>query len=67
MTELMLRDLKDESLFFKMNSCLFLAKREVVEFAIICDAKKIVKTDANRDAKEIIKVIKMTKTAEDSR
>jgi hypothetical protein len=62
-----LRDFKNESLFFKLNSCLFLAKREIVEFAITCDAEKIVRTNTNRDAKKIMRVMKITRTINDSR
>ncbi len=63
MTKLMLRDLKNESLFFKMNSCFFLVKREVVEIVTINDAKKIVKIETIRDAE---KIIKMTRTTNES-
>ncbi len=46
MTELMLRDLKNESSFFNKESCLFLVEREVIE------------VDATRDADEVMKTTK---------
>jgi hypothetical protein len=55
----MLRDFKDESLFFKMNSCFFLVTREIVEIVTIDDAEKVVKIEAIRDAQ---KMMRMTKT-----
>ncbi len=67
MTKLMLRDFKNESLFFKINSCFFLAKRKIVEFVITCDAKKIVRINVNRDAKKIIQVMKITRITNDFR
>jgi hypothetical protein len=63
MTKLMLRDFKNESLFFKMNSCLFFTKREIIEIVTIDDAERIVKIETIRNAK---KIMKMTRTTNES-
>ncbi len=56
----MFRDLKDDSLFFNTDSCLFLVEREVVELSSIRNAKKvaekIIEFDAIRDANEVVSV-----------
>jgi hypothetical protein len=61
----MFRDLKDESLFFNKDSCLFFVEREVIEIDSTRDAKKVdaeevakkvMKFNAIRDADEVVKV-----------
>ncbi len=57
----MFRDLKNDSLFFNIDSCLFLVEREIVELNSIRDAKrvakKVIKFDTIGDAHEIMNVI----------
>ncbi len=55
----MLCDYKNESLFFKMNSCFFFVTRKIVKIVTIDDAKKIVKIETIRNAKKIMKMTKI--------
>ncbi len=56
----MLRDFKNESLFFKMNSCFFFVTREIIEIVTIDNAERIVKIETIRDAERMIKITRTT-------